>query len=130
MNERIVAELALLRGFYPDLDYLEAGHWVRLTNYLIPGELWSTDRVDVCFQVPAGLPGQAPYAFHAQPQLTLADGSPPDNYTWPGAPTGFSGQWGTFSWALDPWQPVTDPANGSNMVGFARTIADRFRQGR
>jgi hypothetical protein len=126
--ERITAELELLRGWFPSLDYLEQGHWVRLPGNRIPAEVWSADLVEVCFQIPAGLPGQAPYAFHARPRLTLADGREPNNYTWP-TTTGFGGEWGTFSWALESWAPAAEPTKGSNMLDFARSIANRFREG-
>lgn len=125
---RVEQELHLLRTWFGDrLEYVPDGHWVRLSEYRIP-DLWLPDMVEVCFQIPPGLPGQAPYAFHARPQLQLVSGAAVNNYTYPTA-TPFGDSWGTFSWQLSEWQPGAEPCNGTNMLDFARSIADRFREG-
>ena len=126
---RIEQELRLLTTWFgDDLEYVSDGNWVRLSEYRIPSDLWVPDVVEVCFQLPPGLPGQAPYAFHVRPEVSLRSGASINNYTYPAA-TVFGDGWGTFSWQLAEWQPGADPCRGSNMLDFARSIADRFREG-
>jgi hypothetical protein len=126
---RIERELLLLRTWFGDvLEYNADGHWIRLREYVIPSDLWVPQCVEVCFQIPPGLPGQAPYGFHVRPGVQLADGSTINNYTYPTA-TVFGGEWGTFSWQLDEWKPGAEPCDGTNMLDFARSFAERFRQG-
>ncbi|MCA1657275.1 MAG: hypothetical protein LC713_06150, partial [Actinobacteria bacterium] len=73
---RVEQELRLLKTWFGDvLEYVHDGHWVRLSEYRIPSDLWAPDVVEVCFQLPPGLPGQAPYAFHVRPQVTLLSGA-------------------------------------------------------
>jgi hypothetical protein len=127
--ELVQRELSLLRASHPNLDYREDGHWVRLPRYATPDTLWGLREVQVCFQIPEGLPGQAPYGFHVQPDLLLRDGTRPENYAYP-VTTPFGDGWGKFSWRLEPWRPAADPVGGTNMVNFVRSFADRLRQGR
>lgn len=120
----------MLRGCWPQLEYLDAGHWVRIPRYAVPPGIWTVQEVEVAFQIPEHLPGQAPYGFYVRPGLVLAaDGSQPDNYTYP-AVTPFGGDWGKFSWSPVDWRPAAEPAAGSNMVDFVRSFAERLRQGR
>lgn len=130
MSERIAQELTMLRICWPDLEYVEAGHWVRIPRYALPRGIWTVEAVEVAFQIPEQLPGQAPYGFYVRPGLLLAeDNSPPGNYTYPAA-TPFGDGWGKFSWSPAEWRPAADPAAGSNMVGFVRSFSDRLREGR
>jgi hypothetical protein len=129
MSERIAQELAMLRTCWPDLEYLEAGHWVQIPEYPVPDGLWKIEVVEVCFQIPEQLPGQAPYGFHVRPGLLLREGdAPPANYTHP-VETPFGEGWGRFSWSPREWKPAADPTAGSNMVDFAWSFAERLRQG-
>jgi Prokaryotic E2 family E len=127
--ERISEELALLRNAYPDLEYRPAGHWIRIPGYPVPKDVWNQSEVEVCFQIPEQIPGQQPYGFYVRPGLTLRSSSPIDNYTFP-APTGFGDDWGKFSWQLLVWAPKDDIVAGTNMLNFARSIADRLREGK
>jgi hypothetical protein len=91
---------------------------------------WNSDRVAVAFQLPTLLPGQAPYGFYTRDRLSHR-GQQPSNYSFP-VPAGtvpFFGDWGQFSWTLDPWQPGPRPHEGSNMVQFAASFARRFEEG-
>jgi hypothetical protein len=128
-NSRIEQELVVLRTWFGDtLEYVADGHWIRLAAYVIPSDLWLPRVIEVCFQIPAAIPGQAPYAFHVRPQVRLTSGVTVNNYTYPTA-TVFGDGWGTFSWQLSEWNPGAEPSTGSNMLDFARSIADRFREG-
>lgn len=128
MSERIDRELALLRTVFETLEYRPEDHWVRIDAYAVPAGIWSQGIIEVCFQIPAGIPGEAPYGFYVRPNLTLAGGGSPNNYAYP-APTPFGGDWGKFSWILDPWAPQSEIAAGSNMLDFALSIHSRLKEG-
>lgn len=130
MEPRVDEELDLLRAWFGDrLDYRADGRWIRIQPYCLPGNLWTPDEAELAFQIPPGLPGQAPYGFHVRPGVRLVKtGSAPNNYTHPTSNPWGDG-WGTFSWQLDEWKPGAQAKDGSNMLDFARSIADRLRQG-
>lgn len=129
LGARADEELSLLRGWFGDqLEYRPAGQWVRIRDYRIPEDLWLPAQVDIAFQIPEQIPGQAPYGFHVLPGVALISGGSAENYTYPTSNTWGDG-WGTFSWALDDWRPAARASDGSNMLEFARSIANRFRQG-
>jgi hypothetical protein len=132
MNERLAKELALLRTVFPDTEFLaqDCG-WFRILRYTVQHGGWQQAVVAVCFQVPAGYPGDAPYAFWASPapRQAASGAAPSNNYQEPSA-TPFPGTWGKFSWSHEAgWKPAPDPASGSNFLHFALTFRDRFREG-
>jgi hypothetical protein len=131
--ERLEQELALLRSGYPDLEYrsVDGAHWVRIPAYPVQRG-WeyggaTVDAVEVAFQIPAQT-GQAPYAFYVRPQITLARGAAPSNYT-ANATTPWEGEFAQFSWSpLEEWVPKADLRAGANMLNFARSFADRLAE--
>lgn len=128
MNGRVQEEVSLLRTAYPHLEHREEGgvHSVRIPSYPVP-EGWCRSEVEVCFQIPPS-PGQAPYAFRVRPGLQLAGGGPPGNYSYP-VTTPWGDDWGQFSWSPETWVPKDDIRAGANMLNFARSFADRLREG-
>ncbi len=128
-DERVEQELSMLRGLWPDLEYVKTGHWVRIPRFQA-SDLWASHEPEVCFQIPAGLPGQHPYGFYVRPHMLLTGGGIPESYAFPADTTPFGTGWGKFSWQLEPWQPHTDPIQGSNMVNFVHSFAARLREGR
>jgi Prokaryotic E2 family E len=132
MTETIEKEMALLRSVFPDAEFHEADSgWIRIPRYTVQFGEWVQKELAVCFQVPAGYPGNAPYAFWVSPPMRLADGNGPpvNNYQEP-SPTPFPGEWGKFSWShADSWRPESEPASGSNFLNFALSFRDRFREG-
>ena len=56
LQERVQAELTLLRQDYPDVEYHPEGHWVLVLSYPLP-EGWNRTVTDVVFQIPEGYPG-------------------------------------------------------------------------
>jgi Prokaryotic E2 family E len=128
MSSRIESELALLKSAYPNLEHRPDGHWVRIPVYRLPGGIWVHAEVEVCFQIPAGVPGEAPYGFHVRPHLLLVNGETPSNYTHP-VSTAYGDDWGKFSWALDPWAPEAEITRGSTMLNFARSFYGRLMEG-
>jgi hypothetical protein len=128
MSEHVSKQLELLRTAFPELEYLEADHWVRIEDRSVPAG-WSAESVDVAFRIPAD-PGTPPYGFYVAPPITLANGRVPGNYTYPIPPetVPFAGEWGLFSWSPANWRPHHDPAKGDNMLDFARSLSDRLAE--
>lgn len=130
MTDRLGEELDLLRAWWPGLEFVEAGLWVRLAGYKLPAGIWQTEVCDLALQIPAQLPGQPPYGFYVFPGLALATNGAIGNYTYPTREPPFEpGPWGKFSWSLADWRPAAGILRGSNMVQFARSIANRLREG-
>jgi len=132
VKERIEQEIALLKKYYPELEYIKEGDWFRVPSYPLP-EGWNKTTTDVAFQLPAaGYPGAPPYGIYTPSGLTFKD-SKPDNYTDP-APTQvpFEGRWAIFSWEPQPgeWRPTADLLTGSNLLNWVQGFADRFLQGK
>jgi hypothetical protein len=132
MTDRLAKELAILKSVFPDAEFLdkESG-WFRIPRFTVQHGGWKQSEVSVCFQVPAGYPGDAPYAFWVSPLLRIAgtDAAPSNNYQEP-SPTPFPGIWGKFSWSQDAgWKPGANPVAGSNLLNFVLTFRDRFREG-
>ncbi len=134
---RVEEELDLLRRWFGEsVEYFHEGQWVRLPAYRVPAELWIPEVVEVALQIP---PDRAtnPYGFYARAVADL-DGHRPNlsgkqsaaigSYTYP-ASTPWGDDWGRFSWQLTEWHPRDLLAIGSTMLEFARSIADRFREG-
>jgi len=130
VKERIEAELAILRGRYPDLEYRPDGHWVKIPRYPLPSG-WSGKEIDVAFQLPCGFPGVPPYGFYVPAGITCG-GARPGSYTEPApAQPPFGGMWGFFSWAPEDgsWRATADAATGSNLLNYVIGFAQRFREG-
>jgi Prokaryotic E2 family E len=129
MSERLQQEVALLRQFYPDLEYRAEAHWVRLPRFPVPAEGgWDATQVAVAFQFPAGYPGQKPYGFYVAPPLQLKDGRAVQSVTSSAEPP-WPGPWLKFSWDAPSWHATADLGSGSNMLNYVLTFAERFRQG-
>lgn len=129
-QQRIDGEVALLRTAFPELEHHVDGEtvWVRLPNYALPEGIYQQQTVELAFQIPAHA-GQAPYGFWVRPGVTLTSGHPLNNYT-PGVSTPWGNDWAQFSWSpQEPWIPKTDIRAGANMLNFARSFADRLREG-
>ena len=128
MNERIQQELALLRHYYPDTEYREAGEWILLPHYRMPTGIWDHDEVSVAFQIPTGYPANKPYGFHIRPRVLLKDGRSPNNCA-PSSEPPFGGDWLKFSWDVPGWRPTADLQTGNNLWNFVLTVAERLKEG-
>ena len=132
LQDRMRAEMDLLRRFYPDAEWhpsAPGGGWVKIPSYSFPAPIWNRQSDTLCFEVPIGYPGQAPYGFHVGAGLRLhGSGAMPQAYQ-EGVTTPFPGSWGKFSWSDDgTWRPAGDVSSGSNLANFVRTFADRLRE--
>ena len=124
MNERVEAEVALVRSKYPELEFRDADGWARLPAYPIPAG-WGVESAEVAFQFPEGLPAQKPYAFWVRPPLFVPGGSWASNST--AASTPFGDGWQQFSWDVD-WIPGAEPELGTNMLDWVRSFARRLAE--
>jgi hypothetical protein len=132
LQDRMRTEIDLLRRFYPDAEWhpsASAGGWVKIPAYSFPAPIWNRHNDTICFEVPAGYPGQAPYGFYVGAGLRLQEsGAIPLAYQ-EGVATPFAGSWGKFSWSHDgTWKPTGDTSSGSNLANFVLTFADRLRE--
>jgi Prokaryotic E2 family E len=132
MTKRLAQEMAILKAVFPDAEFVDKDSgWIKIPRYTFQHGAWKQTEVSVCFQVPAGYPGDAPYAFWVTPLLRIAgiDAAPTNNYQEP-SPTPFQGTWGRFSWSHESsWKPGAEPAAGSNFLNFALSFRDRFSEG-
>lgn len=129
-EERVAAEVELLRRVFPNLQYQPSGHWVLLPGYEMPTG-WNMTASDVAFQVSVSYPGTPPYGLYAPSGLRFKE-AVPANYSDPaGTQPPFPGRWAVFSWQPDDgqWTPHAEPAKGTNLVNWALGFAQRFRQG-
>ena len=131
MKERIEQELALLRRHWPDLEYQEEGHWIRIPSYPLPVG-WNRSVTDVVFQIPVSYPGTPPYGIYTPAGLTFKDERPKDYVEPATQQLPFTGVWGIFSWTpVDgQWRPTADLLSGSNLLNWVMGFADRFREGK
>lgn len=133
MDDRIRQEIELLKKEYPNLEWKTKDEivWIRIPEYRILKNLWNKDSVSVCFQIPPGYPGNAPYGFHVEDGLRVKEtDQKPDNYEEP-APTPFDGAWGKFSWTHDnSWRATTDLNTGANLLNFVRSFQERLKDGK
>jgi len=128
--DRAKEEVELLKTAYPALESVEESDfiWVRIPSYPVPYRLWGRRNLEIAFRVPKQ-PGEAPYAFWVKPNLISANRPSIANYSHPSS-TPFEGEWGQFSWSpLTTWIIKNDIREGSNMLNFARSFADRFKEG-
>lgn len=129
MNERVKQELELLRGRFESVEYVPAGHWILIRDYVLPqGSGWNREKTDVAFQIPPSR-GAMPYGFYV-PLGLRCKGRLPSNYKEPAQTTPpFDGVWACFSWTpVQKWAPAPQIRAGSNMVNWAVGFAQRFRE--
>lgn len=131
MTERIEQEIKLLKQEYPDLEFKDEGMWVRIPKYPLPKNIWNRDFTQICFQIPAGYPGNPPYGFFVEAGVVLKDtNEKPANYEEP-LQTPFEGNWGKFSWQHNgSWCATSDLKSGSNLLNFVRSFRNRLKEGK
>lgn len=131
MDERLERELALLRTYFPQLEYREDGRWIRIPGYAVPADLWAPGQVTVACHFQPLHPGQAPYGIWVQPGLRLKTTGQlsTDHYSEPAGDIPLGGTWGKFSFSPVSWHPTDDLASGDNMLNFILSFRDRLLAG-
>ena len=79
MTEWVARQLELLRAQWPDLEYDQAGHWVRIPGWELPPG-WSPPMVDIAFQIKEAA-DQPPYAFYVNATDLKHNGNAPGNWS-------------------------------------------------
>jgi hypothetical protein len=129
MSDWVDAELAALRNWWPELEYVEASgvHWVLIKDFPVPPR-WDTSTADLAVRIPAGLPGEQPYGFWIKSGIALATGAQVTNYTFPSAILPFTddNQWGQFSWSYDGWAAPSAPGQPAVMPLFVQSVSRRL----
>jgi hypothetical protein len=128
MNERIEAELGLLRHHFRVVEYRDADRWVLIPKYRAPEGIWSVSDPDICFQIPPAYPGQKPYAFYVRLPFALRTGGQINNAT-PSQEPPLEGDWLKFSWDPPDWRPTSDLRSGHNLLNWALSFRQRLEEG-
>jgi hypothetical protein len=126
MIDRVHAEVELVRSRYPSLEFRDSDFWARISDYSLPPG-WGRESAEIAFQVPRDMFGQQPYGFWVRPPLQTPGGGVPTNTSGP-VTTGFGEGWQQFSWAPEAWRPGAEPHNGSNLLDFVHSFAERLRE--
>ena len=130
MQERVEAELELIREQFPDVEYRDEGRWVFIPSYDLP-QGWNRDVTPVAFQINNGHPTDLPYGIYV-PAGILFDGNVPENYRElaKNSPP-FGGSWGLFSWTPEEgtWKPTADVRSGANLLDWVKSFRRRFAEG-
>lgn len=127
---RLELEALLLRGRF-GANLVREGAWFLVSTYPVAGNGWNRDKTQVSFRAQVGYPGTPPYGIFVPAGMRF-NGAMPKNYQEPVAERPpFPGEWGLFSWAPDDgqWRPGATPREGSNLLNFALSFANRFHQG-
>jgi hypothetical protein len=132
MDERIDAEFELIRKYYPTLVISNCKRWGLIEKFVLPpGIHWNKEHIPICFNIPNGYPGSAPYGIYVPTDLQCDDKEPLSFRKVADNKPPFEGIWGMFSWSPDAgeWKPVADILKGSNLLNFIKTFDDRFKEG-
>jgi hypothetical protein len=127
---RLELEMLLLKGHF-GAALVREGTWFLVPDYAVGAEGWNREKTAVSFRAQVGYPGTPPYGIFVPAGIRF-NGAMPQNYQEPvGERPPFPGEWGLFSWGPDDgqWRPGSTPREGSNLLNFALSFANRFRQG-
>lgn len=133
LDERMDAELRLLRSVFPDVQYDPSGHWFLIPEYRdVGGHDWKPCPFPVAFRPQPGHPATEPYGIWVPNDLRY-QGHQPLNGNHPAAEQPpFPGLWAFLSWRTEAnqWKPKANVSEGSNLLNFALGFRDRFGSGR
>ncbi len=127
-DDRLQAEVALVRAHFPELDYREQDLWARIPAYPLPSSGWGRERVEIAFRFPRDTLAEEPYGFWVRPPLKLPGGGNPTNASEDTVGTAFGEGYQQFSWAPDGWLPAPEVRCGTNMLDWVRSFARRLAQ--
>lgn len=124
--ERLLAEIELLRKRHPEVQCGDGNRWFMIPQYLLPRG-WNREKTRLLFIVPPEYPHRPPDNFYVDVGLRLAAGNQiPSNYSEGQSPIG--GQWGTFSFHAEVWQPAPEIEKGDNMLTFLTAVRLRLQE--
>lgn len=130
MSDRIAEEVALMRTRYPELEYLQLGHWVRIPRFRLPAG-WGRPEISLAFQFPpSGYPQNPFYGFYVPTGLRFGS-AVPRNFTdpAPAQPPFRDLIWAMFSGNPEPWNPSPQIQSGTNGLSWLHSIYARLEEG-
>lgn len=134
MRRRIEEELNLLRQYYAGVEHKESAgeDWFLIPNYRFPCGWRIGNRpiveATIVFKVTVAYPNGQPYGFSAPSGINFQGTIPRNSGAAVGVP--FDGSWQQLSWAPDgTWTPTGDAHQGSNLLAWARSFAQRLQEG-
>lgn len=132
-EERVTAELELLRSVYPDVRYDPRGHWFMIPEYRdVGGQDWRPCPFPVAFRPQPGHPATEPYGIWIPHELRVQGQQPLKGQHPANEQPPFPGRWSFLSWRTQAnhWKPQAKISEGSNLLNFALGFRDRFQSGR
>lgn len=131
MTDRVNKELETLKKYFPSLVINETNNWGLIIDYNLPKDIeWVPAIVQVCFNIPIGYPGAAPYGIYVPSSIRFKNEVPNNFNLSPKNKPPFEGEWGILSWQLDPWKPAAEISMGSNLLNFVQSFYNRFLEGK
>jgi hypothetical protein len=127
MNDRVRAEIDLLRKKFPALEHGEKLNWVLIPAYPLPPGRFNQNQTRLLFAIPLGYPNTGPDNFFVDVILRLKDGGNPlafnanSNSSTGAVP--ILGDWGWFSWHPQSWRPSASIEGGDNLMTFLRGVS-------
>lgn len=130
MNDRLAAEIEMLRNEYPDLQVGEELKWLLIPNFPLPPGQYNLSSTRLLVLLQATYPHVPPDNFYVDAGLRLGSGATPGSYR-EGVGIPISGNWAMFSWHCEPggWQAGPTPEAGDNLSSFLRSVRLRLREG-
>jgi hypothetical protein len=130
MSDRVNEELKILKKYFSSLVVNETNNWGLIPDYNLPrGIGWDRAIITICFNIPNGFPGSAPYGIYVPSNIRIHNSTPNNfNLSLNNKPP-FEGEWGILSWQLDPWEPAAEISKGSNLLNFVQSFHNRFTEG-
>lgn len=125
---RLDEELRLLLRVFPSI--VCNGDWFLLADDVRARRFgWTPEPFSVAFHAQPQHPGQVPYGIYVSSNAQV-DGKSPNNFQAAASNRPpFPGQWGVLSWTVDPWVPRSPIEAGANLLNYAITFEERFREG-
>lgn len=129
---RLEEEYRLLSSFFSEIVREE--DW-----FLLPDDArarrvgWTPEPFPVAFHAQPKHPGQAPYGIYVASNARVNRRAPSNFQAAARNRPPFPGQWGVLSWTPErpglPWVPKARIDEGANLLNFALTFEERFREG-
>ncbi|MFH1882188.1 MAG: E2/UBC family protein [Planctomycetota bacterium] len=126
MEERIAAEIKLLKTRYPNVQHGQGHAWVMIPDFVLP-DGYNRKTTRLLFLILPSYPHAAPDNFYVDAGLKFGNGKPLTSYS-EGSQVPIEGTWGCFSWHPEIWQPAAEIEKGDNLLTFMKAVNLRLRE--